>query len=93
MQLSRQQKNTVTSMSLENIIFVPMRSGSKSIKDKNIKLFSGYPLFHWGVTEALKSNCFDEIIVSTDSRRYGQVVRDVFQMIKLKLILGHWFSR
>lgn len=74
-------------MSIKNIVFVPMRSGSKSIKDKNIKLFFGHPLFHWGISEALKSNCFDEIIISTDSFQYGQMVGDHFTNDKIKVDL------
>lgn len=87
MRFSYQRQKIGISMSINNIAFVPMRSGSKSIIDKNIKQFSGYPLFHWGISEALKSNCFDEIIVSTDSRRYGQMVRDHFSNDKIKIDL------
>ena len=74
-------------MSGKNIVFVPMRSGSKSIKNKNIKLFCGHPLFYWGISEALESNCFDEIIISTDSVEYGQMVLDYFTVDKIKVDL------
>lgn len=52
---------------MKTIAFIPVRGGSKSIPQKNIKLFCGKPLVCWNI-EALE-NCpeVDEVIVATDS--------------------------
>ncbi len=49
------------------------RSGSKTVKDKNIALINGKPLIWYTVKEAIKSKVFDEIIVSTDSEKYKKI--------------------
>lgn len=51
------------------IAIIPIRSNSKRIKNKNIKLFNGKPLFYWSLKE-LNSSEIDRIIVSTDSQDY-----------------------
>lgn len=45
---------------------IPARGGSKRIPRKNIKPFCGKPMIAWSIEAAIKSNCFDKIIVSTD---------------------------
>ena len=35
-------------------IFVPIRKGSKRIKNKNIKLFNGKPIIAWTIKTAIK---------------------------------------
>jgi N-acylneuraminate cytidylyltransferase len=45
---------------------IPARGGSKRIPRKNIKLFGGIPMIAWSINAAIKSQCFDRIIVSTD---------------------------
>lgn len=45
---------------------IPARGGSKRIPRKNIKNFCGKPMIFWSIDLALKSKCFDKIIVSTD---------------------------
>ena len=52
-----------------NIAIIPARSGSKRIKNKNIKLFFGKPLIYYAITAAIKSDVFDKIIVSSDSKK------------------------
>ena len=46
---------------------IPARGGSKRIPKKNIKMFCGKPIIQWSIEAALESNCFDRVIVSTDS--------------------------
>lgn len=46
--------------------FVPLRSGSKGIPQKNIKEFCGKPLFYWVIQELIKVSEIDSIVVSTD---------------------------
>lgn len=49
-----------------NICVIPARGGSKRIPRKNIKNFNGKPIILYSIEAALKSKCFDRIIVSTD---------------------------
>ena len=57
------------------IAIIPARSGSKGLKDKNIKLLNGKPLIAYTIQSALESEMFDEIIVSTDSEEYAGIAR------------------
>ena len=45
---------------------IPARSGSKRIKNKNIKKFFGKPIIYWVIKAAKESKCFNKIIVSSD---------------------------
>ena len=74
-------------MSVETIAFIPMRSGSMSIINKNVKAFFGKPLFAWGIGEALKSGCFDEVIISTDSVEYCEIFSKYFCASQVKIDL------
>ncbi|MDA7838758.1 UDP-N-acetylglucosamine 2-epimerase [bacterium] len=56
------------------VAFIPIRSGSKSVPHKNIKLLNGIPLFHHVAGQALKSDSIDEVWVSTDSEYYASLV-------------------
>lgn len=46
---------------------IPARSGSKRIKNKNIKSFLGKEIISYPITELKNSRYIDDIIVSTDS--------------------------
>jgi CMP-N,N'-diacetyllegionaminic acid synthase len=56
------------------ICFIPARSGSSRIKNKNIKLINNRPLIYWTVSKAIKSKQFDKIIFSSDSRKYYDIL-------------------
>ena len=56
-------------MKLKILAIIPARSGSKEIKNKNIKLLGKYPLIYYTITQALKSKIFDKIVISTDSKK------------------------
>jgi len=58
-----------------NLAIIPARSGSKGLKDKNIKLLSGKPLLAYTIEAARESGLFDEIMVSTDSREYADIAK------------------
>lgn len=60
---------------MRNICIIPARSGSKGLIDKNIKSFCGKPLISYTISEALKANIFDVIMVSTDSLRYADIAK------------------
>jgi len=51
------------------------RSGSKRIKNKNIKKFKNKPLINWTIDTAIKSNKFCNIIVSSDSFKILEVAK------------------
>lgn len=56
-----------------NIAIIPARGGSKRIPKKNIKEFFGKPIIAYSIEAALKSNLFDEIMVSTDDQEIAEV--------------------
>jgi len=60
---------------MKNIAMIPARSGSKGLKDKNIRLLNGKPLIAYSIEAALESGIFDEVMVSTDSERYAEIAR------------------
>lgn len=60
---------------MRNIAVITARSGSKGLKDKNIKLLNGKPLMAYTIEAAKKSGIFDCIHVSTDSEHYAEIAR------------------
>ena len=54
--------------------FVPARSGSKSILNKNIKELSGKPLIAWTIEAAIKAG-IEMIVVSTDGEDIAKIAR------------------
>lgn len=58
-----------------NLAIIPARSGSKGLKDKNIKLLSDKPLLAYTIEAARESGLFDEIMVSTDSQEYADTAK------------------
>jgi pseudaminic acid cytidylyltransferase len=58
-----------------NICMIPARGGSKRIPSKNIKAFNGKPIIAYSIEAALESNCFDQVIVSTDDNEIAEVAR------------------
>ncbi len=55
------------------LALIPARSGSKRIKDKNIKDFRGHPIIAWSIHAAKMSGLFKSIIVSTDCEEIADV--------------------
>ncbi len=58
---------------MKSIAIIPARSGSKGLKDKNIKLLNGKPLIAYTIDAALKSQQFEVVYVSTDSLEYASI--------------------
>lgn len=56
------------------LAYIPIRSGSKGIKDKNIIDVCGKPLVAYTIEAAKRSKYVDRIIVSTDSAKYAEIV-------------------
>lgn len=61
---------------MRNLAIIPARSGSKGLVDKNIKMLCGKPLVAYSIEAAVKSNCFDEVMVSTDSEKYASIAKE-----------------
>ena len=53
---------------MDFVILIPARSGSKRIKNKNLRLFNNFPLIYWTIKAAKKSKIKD-IYLSTDSKK------------------------
>lgn len=57
------------------LAIIPARSGSKGLPDKNIKYLLDKPLMAYTIEAAIKSNCFKDVIVSTDSAKYAEIAQ------------------
>jgi CMP-N-acetylneuraminic acid synthetase len=68
----------------ETLIIIPARSGSKRIKDKNVRKINGKPLIYWTIKyakEYTKDN--EDIIVSSDSNYIHRIsVREKVKFFK-----------
>ncbi|GGX60288.1 pseudaminic acid cytidylyltransferase [Saccharospirillum salsuginis] len=62
-------------MKPSRIAIIPARGGSKRIPRKNIKPFCGKPMIAWSIAAARASQCFDEILVSTDDFEIAEIAR------------------
>ena len=60
---------------MKHIAIIPARSGSRGLKDKNIKLLKGKPLMAYTIEAAVQSKLFDCVHVSTDSSLYADIAR------------------
>jgi pseudaminic acid cytidylyltransferase len=60
-------------MQTKSVCIIPARGGSKRIPRKNIKLFHGKPLIAYSIENALNSQLFDKVIVSTDDEEIAEV--------------------
>jgi len=58
---------------LKSIAIIPARGGSKRIPRKNIKDFLGKPIIVYSIEAALKSELFDEVMVSTDDAEIAEI--------------------
>lgn len=57
------------------VAFIPARSGSKRVPNKNIKPLGGHPMLAYTVQAALDSGVFSAVVCATDSERYSDVAR------------------
>ena len=76
-----------------NICMIPARGGSKRIPRKNIKAFNGKPIIAYSIEAALESDCFDQVIVSTDDNEIAEVAKTYGAVLQLEghLITNHIF--
>jgi CMP-N,N'-diacetyllegionaminic acid synthase len=57
------------------VAFVPARSGSERVPQKNVRPLAGHPLLAYAIQTAHQSGCFDRVVVSTDSEEIAEVAR------------------
>ena len=60
---------------MKNLAIIPARSGSKGLRDKNIRKLNKKPLLAYSIAAAKESGMFDEVMVSTDSELYAQIAK------------------
>lgn len=60
----------------EILAIIPARSGSKSVKDKNIREINGKPMIAYSIEHAKTSKLISRVIVSTDSEEYAAIARE-----------------
>ncbi len=58
---------------MKNIAIITARSGSKGIKDKNIRTLGDKPLLAYSIEVAIQSRMFDTVHLSTDSIEYAEI--------------------
>jgi len=62
-------------MKPRTVAFIPARSGSKRVPNKNIRPLGGHPMLAYTVRAAMDSGIFDAVICATDSEEYASVAR------------------
>ncbi len=65
------------------VALIPLRSGSKGIKNKNIRQMCGKPLFCWAMEAAIGSSCIDEVWISTESNSYVSMVKEYYDGVNV----------
>jgi len=71
---------------LTNCAFIPVRAGSKRIRNKNLKLLNGKPLLTYIINAALNSRCFENdniCVISDDSRALDVAIEMGVQAIEI----------
>jgi CMP-N,N'-diacetyllegionaminic acid synthase len=62
-------------MSHRCVAFIPARSGSKRLPNKNIMSVAGHPMLAYSVRAAIDSGVFDSVICATDSPLYADIAK------------------
>ncbi len=57
------------------VAIIPVRGGSKGIPRKNARLLDGKPLLFYAVRAALSSDCFADVVVTTDDEELEYLAR------------------
>ncbi|HAD48652.1 MAG: CMP-N-acetlyneuraminic acid synthetase [Idiomarinaceae bacterium] len=60
---------------MTTVAIIPARGGSKRLPGKNIKLLAGKPLIAWTIEAAIESNCFDQVVVSTENNEIAELAK------------------
>ena len=65
---------------MKRLAVIPARAGSTRLKNKNTYPLNGKPLIRWMTEAVINSDCFDDVIVSTD----GDDIFDAVSDLKVK---------
>jgi len=68
------------------VAIIPARSGSKTIKNKNMVKVNNKPMIYWSIIEALKSKYIKEILISTNCPKVKNYCKKFFKNKKISLI-------
>lgn len=60
-------------MKINKLCTICCRGGSKGVKNKNIRPLLGKPLLAYTIEQALESQIFDRIVLSTDSQEIAEI--------------------
>lgn len=78
--MNRKKARLIFSMTgksnLSIICFIPARSGSKRVANKNIRHLGGKPLIAYTIIAAKHSGIFEDIVVSTDSQEIADISKE-----------------
>ena len=62
---------------MKNVLcIIPARSGSKELKNKNIRLLENIPLLMYPFNVAKKVNYINDIAISSDTNKYLNLFKD-----------------
>ncbi len=61
---------------LSCMAFIPARGGSKGLRRKNVIDLSGKPMLAYTIEVAVRSGCFDRVVVSTEDEEIMSVARE-----------------
>lgn len=62
---------------MKKVAVIPARGGSTRLIDKNIYPLGGKPLIRWMTEAVIESNSFDDIVISTDSDKIFNTIKDL----------------
>jgi CMP-N-acetylneuraminic acid synthetase len=62
---------------MKALAVIPARGGSTRLKDKNIYPLGNKPLIRWITESVVASECFDQVLISTDDDRIFDAVSDL----------------
>ena len=54
---------------------IPARAGSERLPGKNTRLLAGAPMISWAIRAAKSSTLVEDVVVSTDDERIGEIAR------------------
>jgi N-acylneuraminate cytidylyltransferase len=71
---------------MKTVAFIPIRSGSKGVIDKNIRTLAGKPMVMWCAEAAVNSSHIDEVYIAVDRNDYAGVLYDYTLDPSIKVI-------
>ena len=66
------------------LCLIPARGGSKGVPRKNIRLLNNKPLLSYAIESAINSNCFDDVVVSSDDDEIIKIAKSFGAQVSFK---------